>query len=322
MSTQQTPRMPTEDEIRDLGFGAVVARESRQRLLNRDGSFNVARKGLGWLSSLSLYQALLTMPWLGFLGLVVAAYLLTNALFAGAYLLCGPGALSVAPEQAQMSPLAVAFFFSVETLATIGYGHITPATTAASVVMTLESLVGLLGFALATGILFARFSRPTAKILFSRKALIAPYRGGSAFEFRIANERSNQLIEVEAKVLFSHVEGAGEARGRHFHELSLERQKVAFFPLAWTVVHPIDERSPLWGMTPQRLRDGDAEFLILLTGIDETFSQTVHARSSYKFDEVVWQARFGDVFNRPTDGGPLTIDVSRVHAIERVGENG
>jgi inward rectifier potassium channel len=316
MSTRTTPRV--EEEIRDLGFGTVVASESRQRLLNRDGSFNVGRRGLSFWSSLSLYHWLLTISWLKFLALTALFYVATNTVFATAYLMCGPGALVNTAEVGFDSDFLRAFFFSVETFATIGYGHITPAGVAAHVIVTVESLIGLLGFALATGLLFARFSRPRAQIIFSKPAVIAPYRGMRAFEFRITNARSNQIIELEAKVLFARFEDEDGKSVRRFYPLSLEREKVSFFPLSWTVVHPIDEASPLHALTEEDLRRTSAEFLILLTGIDETFSQTVHARSSYKAEEVIWNARFGNVFNTASKNGMITIDVRRIHSVEPV----
>jgi inward rectifier potassium channel len=177
-------------------------------------------------------------------------------------------------------------------------------------------LVGLLGFALATGLLFARFSRPTAKIIFSERAVVAPYRGITAFEFRIANARRNQLIEVEAKVLFARFEDSDGNSIRRFYTLALERNKVVFFPLSWTIVHPIDEASPLFGLTAADLTATNAEFLVLLTGIDETFSQTVHARSSYQADEVIWNAKFSSIFKKGGKGNTLSIDVRRLHLIE------
>jgi inward rectifier potassium channel len=302
-----------EADLHDLGFGAVVARESRERLLNRDGTFNVDRHGRGFFASISPYHALLTMSWRGYFGLVIAAYLVTNLLFAAAYRLCGPHALEVSGGQS--ASLIESFFFSVQTLATIGYGRIAPVGMAANVVVTLESLVGLLGFALAAGLLFARFSRPLADIVFSHHAIVAPYRDMRAFQFRIANRRTNEVLELQAEVLFSRLEGRD--RVRRFYVLSLEREKVVFFPLSWTVVHAIDERSPLRGLTHQDLVDTDAEFLILLTGIDETFSQTVQARSSYKPDEIVWDARFKDMYRRRA-GGSLSVDVGKIHEIERV----
>jgi inward rectifier potassium channel len=239
-------------------------------------------------------------------------------LFAWGYILCGPGSLQGIQDGRIHSDYLRAYFFSVQALATIGYGHIIPAGLAANLLVTLESLVGLLGFALVTGMLFARFSRPTAKILFSNLAVIAPYRGITAFEFRTANQRSNEIVEVEAKILYSRLELSEGRKTRRFYELNLERRKVVFSPLSWTIVHPIDESSPLQGVTAQDLHDSDAEFLILLTGIDETFSQTVHARSSYKAHEIVWDARFADIFKRPMKDGPLAIDVGKIHLIEKI----
>src|SRR3989442_16003390 len=193
------------------------------------------------------------MSWGRYFGLVIAVYLVVNTFFAAAYTLCGPGALEIAGPR--MATFAEAYFFSVQTLATIGYGRIAPVGMAANVLVTLESLVGLLGLALATGLLFARFSRPIADIVFSRDAIVAPYRGIRAFEFRIANRRSNEVLELQAEVLFSQLEGRD--RVRRFYIMSLEREKVVFFPLSWTVVHPIDERSPLRGLTQHNLVDAD-----------------------------------------------------------------
>jgi inward rectifier potassium channel len=163
-----------------------------------------------------------------------------------------------------------------------------------------------------TGIVFARFSRPTAAVLFSEVAVVAPYQGVTGFMFRITNARSNQLMELEAKVLFSRLDG----RGRRYDQLKLERTRVVFFPLSWTIVHPITEDSPLWGCSHFDLIDQDAEFLILLSGIDETFAQTVHARSSYKPDEIVFGRKFASIYNPVLDDGTITIDVSRLSETE------
>ena len=313
------PGWVSEDEIRDLGFGAVVARESRQRLLNRDGSFNVARRGLGPGTSLSLYHALLTTTWTRFMALVAVSYVLINGGFAVAYLLCGPGALQ--PSLAAGTgggDFGRAFFFSVETFSTIGYGNVAPVGLAANMVVTVEALVGLLWLALATGLLFARFSRPTAKIMFSRTAVIAPYRGIRAFEFRIANLRRSELIEVRATVMFTRFEEQDGRPVRRFYLLPLERTSVTFFPLSWTIVHPIDEASPLSGLTRDDMRRSNAEFLVLLSGLEETFAQRVHARSSYRWDEVVWGARFSDILHHPEGDEAVTLDVSRLDSIEPV----
>src|SRR5436305_6715468 len=206
MSKPIQPIVNHEEVNRDLGFGAVVARDSRDRLLNSDGSFNVARRGLSFWAALNRYHTLLTMSWPRFLGVVTFLYIVTNVVFAIAFMLCGPGAVSNPPEVGLSNQFLRAFFFSVDTLATIGYGNISPTGVAAHTIVTIEAFAGLLGVALITGLVFARFSRPTAQIIFSRMALIAPYRGVTAFMFRIANARSNQIVELSCKVLFARFE--------------------------------------------------------------------------------------------------------------------
>jgi inward rectifier potassium channel len=321
LAPRRTPEEQARD--RDLGFGAVVSRESRQRLLNRNGSFNVVRSGLGVLESFAPYHQLLMISWGGFLGLVGLLYLVLNLVFAVAYLACGPEALQGSEMMMLGGRFSRAFFFSVQTFATIGYGQIGPNGLAANMVVTVEALVGLMYQALATGLLFARFARPTASILFSRRAVVAPYNNtGRALMFRIVNRRRNEIIQLEAQVLFSSMEP--HDRGgtvRRYVLLPLERNKVTFFPLSWTIVHPIDEASPLAGKTAEDLAHAEAEILVLLSGTDETFEQTVHTRSSYRADEIIWNARFQSMFLLPADPGlPISVDISRVHATEPVSE--
>ncbi len=307
---------PRPDDINsDLGFGAVVSRESRQRLLNRDGSFNVRREGLSVWQELSPYHYFLTISWPKFLSLVGVAYVLSNMLFAFAYVACGDHALT-GFQRGFLGRFGTAFFFSVETIATIGYGNIVPVTLAANLLMTIESLFGILAFALIAGIVFGRFARPTALILFSRNAVIAPYRDITAFMFRIVNQRRTQIVDLQARVLLSRRKKGGTSSEREFIPLALEREGVAFFPLSWTIVHPIDKNSPLRGYRAEDLRLCDSEFLVLLNGFDETFSQRVHTRSSYKSEEVVWGARFQNMFNPPEPDGTISIDVQKIHEIE------
>jgi inward rectifier potassium channel len=315
MSSDSPP--PTDDRDRDLGFGTVVANASHWRMLNRDGSFNAVRRGLGWRHLVNLYYSLLAMTWPRFFLLTTAAFLATNALFALAYLGLGSAALEGAFAD---QPFRQAFFFSVHTLSTLGYGSIVPASTGANVVVTLEVLTGVFGLALVAGIVFARFSRPMARIAFSRNAVVAPYEGMTAMMFRIANLRRSQIIELRAKVMLSRFEVDAEGeRHRRFYDLPLERRKVMFFPLSWTIVHPIDEDSPLSGFDEDRCGESEAEFMVLLSGIDEAFSQTVHARSSYVSQEVVWNARFRRILELPQDSHePISVDVSRIDEIERL----
>lgn len=303
----------TETENPDLGFGSVVARESRQRLLNRDGSFNVRREGLSPLGSMSLYIWLVNLTWPRFLAIAAGGYLALNVLFAFAYLSLGPDALAGTSATAFGERLLETFFFSVQSSSTIGYGAIAPASLGADLLVTLETILSFLAFALLTGVTFARFSRPTARIVASRQAVVAPYRGRTALMFRIVNARSNEIMDLRARVVLVLHDSDG---GRTFHPLPLERDRVQFFPLAWTVVHPIDDDSPLAGMGPADLRAADPELLVLLTGYDETFAGTVHTRTSYQATEVVWGARFVDLFDHSRSGSGLSIDVTKLHETE------
>ena len=308
----------SEEEFKDLGFGTEVARGARQRLLNRDGTFNVVREGLNPLSALSLYHWSLTISWPKFLGLMTVSYVAVNALFALAFLLCGPDALQSAVGSFAGHPFYRAFFFSVYTFATIGYGNIIPVGVAANSLVAIEALVYIIGIALATGVIFSRFSRPTTRIVYSRNAIVAPYRDKMALEFRIANGRSSQLIEVQIQVILTKLEQANGTTVRKFYDLDLERHRVVFFALSWTVVHPIDSNSPMWGLTKKDLLDADAEVLILLTATDETLSQVVHSRSSYKADEIVWGAKFSNMFMRTEAAGIIGMNLDRIHDIEIV----
>jgi len=320
LTGQESTSSPSSrlEEFKDLGFGSEVARGTRRRLLNRDGSFNVVLDGLNPLSSLSLYPWLLTISWAKFLAFIGAVYIAVNTVFAFAFLALGPDALQSPTGNFVGQAFYRAFFFSVDTFATIGYGNIIPIGVAANTLVTIEALLNIVGVALATGVIFARFSRPSARIIYSKNAIVAPYRDMTALEFRIANARSSQLIEVQIQVILTKIERVGGTTLRKFYELNLERNRVVFFPLSWTVVHPIDSASPMSGLTHADLRDADAEFLVLLIGTDETLSQTVHSRSSYEANEIVWGAKFANMFMRTEAEGIIGMDLSRIHNIEPV----
>ena len=312
MSADDSRQKETLDA--DLGFGRVMADESGRRFLNKDGSFNVRREGLGWRDSLNAYYLMLTIPWWAFFALLAAAFIIVNLGFAALYALAGPGGLR-GDEGASGGPFIRDFFFSVHTLATIGYGNVSPASLTTNVIVMVEAFLGLLGVALSTGLLFARFARPTTRVLFSRQALIAPYQGGSAFMCRVVNGQRTQVIDLEAQVTISRLEQNGERRVRRFHPLTLERRRVTFLPLSWTIVHPIDEASPLWGLSQTELLASDAEFDVVLHGLDDRLFQTVHARSSYKADEVAWGRRYAGMFVRGSRG-VVAVDVRRLHLHE------
>ena len=296
----------------DLGLGLKTG---VGRSVNKDGTFNVRRKGLPLVRGYELYHHLITLGGFRFLGLLFLGFLLTNALFASIYLWIGMEHFVRPGGEGLYDRLCDAFFFSTQTLTTVGYGHISPKSHLVSAVAALESLLGLLSFALATGLLYGRFSRPHAQMCFSRHGLVAPYRGITAFMFRFVNRRSNQLIEVEATVSFSMLDAATNTR--QYVNLPLERSKINLFPTSWTVVHPINEASPLFGMTDRDLRQAQAEFIVLIKAFDDTFAQTIYQRTSYIASEVVWGARFKPMTALGADGA-IEMDVDLVDAMEAV----
>ena len=310
-------RQMSEDD-RDLGFGAKVARESRLRFLNRDGTFNVRKTGISEFSTRNLYHFLLTMSWTQFLGLVLLLYFLSNVAFGVFYSSLGAESLVDISATPTANIFLRGFFFSVQTFATIGYGTIQPVGIVPNLLVTVESYYSLLANALITGLVFARFSRPTAKIIFSRSAVVAPYKDKNGFMFRIVNSRKNQLLEVAAQVFFTRfIEQNGETV-RRFDSLRLERESVSFLPLAWTIVHPIDEKSPLYNLTESEFEKSDAEILIVLSAMDETFAQTVHARSSYKLKEIKFGYKFANIYNEIEADEPISIDIRKLSHVEKV----
>lgn len=306
-----------KEQDKDLGFGEKVSRESRERLLNRDGSFNVERTGLKLTSWLNPYHFLLTMSWRAFIGITLLVYFLSNLIFGFFYGILGAEALIDTSSTPTENLFLRGFFFSVQTFATIGYGTIHPVGIIPNLLVTIESYYSMIMTALVTGIVFARFARPTARILFSETAVIAPYQDKTAFMLRLVNSRNNQLIEVEAKIMFSRLIDENGKKVRRFEMLDLERERVNFLPLAWTIVHPIDENSPMFGLSEADFHNSDAEFAILLSGMDETYAQIVHTRTSYKPHEIKFGHKFTDMYNPTESGERISIDVKKLSKIEK-----
>ncbi|HEV2275510.1 MAG TPA: ion channel [Acidobacteriaceae bacterium] len=310
---QTTNRQTIEKPESDLGFGRVLSQQRELRLLNRDGSFNVQRRGRG-LHSLLTYSSLVTTTWPLFFLFVTIAYTALNTSFALAFVACGPRGIVSTVDTGIPSRFLRAFFFSIHTSATIGYGDTVPVGLPANILVALESVVSLLGLAVVTGLVFARFSRPVADILFSRSAVIARFGEWTAFQFRIINSRNTQIIDLHARVMLARFESRNNSKPvRRYYPLSLERENVSFFPLSWTVVHVIDRESPLFGVSEEQFLESGAEILVLLTGVEETFSQVVNARSSYRADEVVWNAKFADIFVYDLEGRTSGVNLDRFH---------
>lgn len=301
----------------DLGFGSQPVLKN-QFLLNKDGSPNVKKVGLPFFNTANNYHTLITMSWTKFWIMVISCYLAINVIFAFIYMSFGPDSLDGTSGATVFKHFWDAFFFSAQTISTVGYGHISPKGMGANSVAALESMMGLLAFALATGLLYGRFSRASAQIIYSKNILISPYRDKvKGLMFRLANLRRNILVDLEIEIMFSYNEMVDGKPLRRFYPLELERKRVSILTINWTVVHPIDENSPLSEMTHQELLDNEAGFAILLRAFDDTFSQTVHSRTAYQASEIIWGAKFKPAFERDRNGR-IVLDLGKISDHEMI----
>jgi len=273
----------------------------------------VRRIGYEESSLRDLYHTLMVSAWWRFFGFIAIGYFSANCLFAGAYVAV-PGCL----ENAREGSFADAFFFSVQTMATIGYGKMTPVTPYANVLVTIESLFGIFGVALVTGLTFAKFSRPTARVMFTDVAVVCPRDGVPSLMIRMANQRVNRIVDVQLHAILAIDDTTVEGeRVRRFHTLKLTRERVATFVLTFTAIHPITEASPLFGLTHEEIRARSGEIMISLMGMDETFAQMIHARGSYMADEILYDERFVDILFQTADG-VRGVDYTKFHATQPV----
>jgi inward rectifier potassium channel len=304
-----TDKQKTSDE-KELGFGKQNS--SNFRFLREDGSINTLRKGLPFFRPYDAYHALVSISWLKFIALTFFGFVLINLIFALLYMFVGLGEITGTHKSWELA-FADAYFFSVQTITTVGYGYYSPTGVVSGIVSSVESFVGLLGFALVTGLLYGRFSRPVAKVRFANKAVIAPYQGGKAFMFKMANQRSSQLIEAEVNLI---VTGSDSETGsRWYRQLDVEVEKINFFALSWTVVHAMRDESPIKDWSQEDFKNNDAEFIILMKAFDESFAQTVYARKSYKCSEVQWGKKYISSIHQHEDGR-LAIDLDELDRIE------
>jgi inward rectifier potassium channel len=309
--------MKKQQENKELGFGTKGSNQ-KLRLINPDGSFNVNRLEPSRWHSLSVYHALLLMSWRKFNFIVLAYFFTINLFFTFCYYLVGTDGLNGIDVVGKTDKFWNVFFFSTQTLSTVGFGRISPVSHLVSAIAAIESLVGLLGFAIATGLLYGRFSRPQTHIIFSKNAIIAPFKDITAFQFRIVNKmRNSQITDLSARIIVAKYETENGVKIRRFRPLELELSTITFFPLSWTVNHPITENSPIHGMNLEELKEANAEFLIILNGFDDTFSQTVHRRFSYTVDEIVFGAKFVSVFAE-NEKGETVQDINKISTYELI----
>lgn len=309
------PAKSTNNNDNNLGFGTRFGNR-KQKILADDGTFNIKRTGLSPFETHSLFQYLISISWFKFFLIIAIGFVMVNSFFALLYTFLGPQSIGLENKTSFIISFTEAFFFSAQTLSTVGYGRIAPVSFGANLIAAFEAMLGLLGFAVATGIMYGRFSRPKAQLLKSKNVIIAPFKNTNALMFRIANKYNSQMMESETEVILAMMVDEGGRKIRRFFNLQLDFKRIVFFSLNWTLVHPIDEKSPLYNKTAKDLEESDAELLVLFKGFDETFAQQTYTRFSYHHSEFVWGAKFV-AMNGPDDPSyASTINLSKISDYE------
>jgi inward rectifier potassium channel len=307
-----------EKNREDLGFGTkVISRKAR--LLRQDGTFNVKKIGQSLGAKINLYHRLLNTHWTLFIFFVFSFYLILNFIFAIIYYSIGVKNLVGINPSDSLSDFWEAFFFSSQTLTTVGYGHVHPVGYITSFVSAFEALIGLMTFAIITGLLYGRFSKPNPKLIFSKNALISPYLNINGLMVRMVNEKSNQLLNVEASIIYSRNEIEDGIEKRKYYNLDLERNKVRFFPMSWTLVHPITEKSPLYNLTYEDFEKSDTEFIVSIEGTNDTFADMIYVRNSYLYNEIEFGAKFENILDVEED--KYSLDLSKISDYQKVDLN-
>jgi inward rectifier potassium channel len=299
-------------EIKDPGIGTQF-KQKTQRIIAQDGSYNLIKRG-GQNGFRDVFKYLLEISWWWFFTLLFLGYILINLVFGGAYYLIGIEHIT-GIDPSTSHPFLQCFFFSGQTFTTVGYGALAPTGLPTQILATVEAFFGLLSFSVATGIAYSRFSKPNSKIIYSKHVLHTNYQDGKSIKFKLANERNNVLLEVSAKVILTleKVLDNGDII-KSYYNLKLETDAVELLPYTWTLVYKIDENSPLFNLEQEEIRKLNPEFLILLKGFDETFSQHIRSKRSFVVDDILWDREFAKIFAPNTDG-IIEFDVKDINKL-------
>ena len=296
----------------NTGFGANAS-DYGGRFVNKDGLPNIEKRGIGFFESISWYHKLLQIPQWKFIGLIFLYYISVNFIFALIYFFIGVEHLAGIVADSRLEEFGEAYFFSAQTFTTVGYGRISPTGFLTSTIAAVEALIGLLTFAIATGLFYGRFSKPRAFLRFSENILLAPYKDGVALMMRLATYKNNNLTDAEAKLTTAiMVEENGKMTNKFF-QMELELSKVTALTLSWTIVHPINEESPFYEFALEDFKTSKAEILLFIKAFDDMFSNTVAARTSYTLNELVIGAKFIPMFNRSNDSGKTILDLEKLN---------
>ena len=305
-------------ESNDTGFSNQVSKQGA-KFYDKEGNLNVVKRGVAFGDKFSIYQELLTMSWWKFIVIVLVFYFLINTIFSLLYLSIGIhelGGIEITNNKFDM--YLEAYFFSAQTFTTVGYGSVHPNSMKTNFIASIESLMGLFSFALGTGLLYGRVSKPVIKLVFSDNALMAPYKEERAFMFRFANIKDSFLSDVEAKIIFALTINEKGTDLRRFFNVKLESSKINSLALSWTVVHHIDLESPLWNLTKEDLEKCDFEAVISISCFENTSSQYVTKRYSYTHDEIFWGGKFDVIFNKAENSDFTEIHLDRLNEFKTV----
>ncbi len=301
----------------NTGFG-TNATSYGGRFITKSGNANVKKTGIGFFDSISWYHTMVNIPRWKFLLIIVLFYFVVNFCFASIYYLIGVEHLKGINASTPLDQFGQTFFFSIQTYTTVGYGHISPSGFLTSFVAAVEALFGLLSFAIATGLFYGRFSMPKAFLRFSDNALIAPYKEGTGLMIRLSPFKNTNLTDAEAKMTLGMTMEENGKLVNKFYNLDLELYKVNALTLSWTLVHPITESSPLFGLTEADFQNTTGEILVFIKVFDDMFSTTVVKRTSYAFHEIVYGARFLPMFSRSNDDNRTLLHIDKLNLFEKV----
>ncbi|KQO33034.1 Inward rectifier potassium channel Irk [Flavobacterium sp. Leaf82] len=303
---------------RNSGFG-TNANSYGGRFVNKDGTANIEKRGMHLFRRISWYHTMIDMPNWKFMSILFIFYIVINFIFAVIYYAIGIEHLDgIAQSQSILTQFGQAYFFSAQTFTTVGYGHISPTGFLTSALSSAEALIGLLSFAIATGLFFGRFSKPTAFLKFADNALISPYGESKGLMIRVVPFKNTNFTDATAKVMLGM---SLEENGKHtikFYNLELELDKINALTLSWTLVHPITEDSPLYNFSQEDLQKVQGEILVFITTFDNMYSNTVAARTSYTFSEIIYGAKFETMYNRSKDGSKTILHLDKLNHYESV----
>ena len=300
----------------NTGFG-TNASSYGGRLLNIDGTPNIEKRGIGYFQRTSWFHSMLSISGWRFFLIILFFYIAVNLFFTFIYYLIGVEHLTGLKTSSESEKLMEAFFFSTQTYTTVGYGRISPSGFAMNMVSSFHALIGLLSFAVATGLMYGRFSRPKAYIKFAENAVIAPYKEISALMLRLAPFKNTTLTDAEAKITMALITEEDGKTTNHFFNLDLELKNINSLTLSWTIVHPITEESPLYNFTEEDFKNAKGEFIVFIKAFDDMFSNSVIARTSYTFDEVRYGVKFVPMFHRDNERNTTILDLDKLNLFEQ-----